>query len=53
MTHGLVKKSGVFRTRPVGVVESKGCILHFGDVAVVYPGFSDGTTRVKPVKCTF
>ncbi len=30
MMRGLVEESGMFRTRPVGVVDSKGNILHFG-----------------------
>ena len=30
MTRGLVEESGVFRTRPVGVVDGEGHVLHFG-----------------------
>lgn len=30
MTRGLVEESGIFRTRPVGVVDSHGNILHVG-----------------------
>lgn len=30
MTRGLVEESGIFRTRPVGVVDSEGRVLHFG-----------------------
>ena len=30
MTRGLVEESGMFRTRPVGVVDSEGHVLHFG-----------------------
>ena len=30
MTRGLVEESGAFRTRPVGVVDSEGHVLHFG-----------------------
>ena len=30
MTRGLVEESGMFRTRPVGVVDSEGRVLHFG-----------------------
>ena len=30
MTRGLMEESGVFRTRPVGVVDSEGHVLHFG-----------------------
>ena len=30
MTRGLVEESGVFRTRPVGVVDSEEHVLHFG-----------------------
>ena len=37
MTRGLVEKSGVFRTRPVGVVDSKGHVLHFGTLPQYVP----------------
>lgn len=30
MTRGLVEESGMFRTRPVGVVDREGRVLHFG-----------------------
>ena len=30
MTRGLVEKSGVFRSRPEGVVDNEGNVLHFG-----------------------
>ena len=30
MTRGLVKESGIFRSRPVGVVDQKGNLLHLG-----------------------
>ena len=30
MTRGLVEESGMFRTRPVGVVDQEGHVLHFG-----------------------
>ena len=30
MTCGLVEESGIFRTRPVGVVDQEGHVLHFG-----------------------
>ena len=30
MTRGLVDESGMFRTRPVGVVDQEGHVLHFG-----------------------
>lgn len=30
MTRGLVEESGVFRSRPVGVVDQEGHVLHFG-----------------------
>lgn len=38
MTHGLLDESGVFRTRPVGVVDSEGRILHFGTLPQYVPG---------------
>lgn len=37
MTRGLVEESGVFRTRPVGVVDSKGQGLHFGTLPQYVP----------------
>lgn len=38
MTRGLVEESGVFRTRPVGVVDQGGHILHFGTLPQYVPG---------------
>ena len=37
MTQGLVEESGVFRTRPVGVVDSEGHVLHFGTLPQYVP----------------
>ena len=37
MTRGLVEESGVFRTRPVGVVDSEGHVLHFGTLPQSVP----------------
>lgn len=37
MTRGLVEESGVFRTRPVGVVDQKGQILHFDTLPQYVP----------------
>ena len=37
MTRGLVEESGVFRTRPVGVVDSEGHVLHFGTLPQYVP----------------
>lgn len=37
MTRGLVEGSGVFRTRPVGVVDSEGHVLHFGTLPQYVP----------------
>lgn len=37
MTHGLVEESGVFRSRPVGVVDQEGHILHFGTLPQYIP----------------
>lgn len=37
MTRGLVEESGMFRTRPVGVVDQKGQILHFGTLPQYVP----------------
>ena len=38
MTRGLVEESGVFRSRPVGVVDQQGNILHFGTLPPYVPG---------------
>ncbi|MEG2137740.1 MAG: Fic family protein [Oscillospiraceae bacterium] len=37
MTRGLVEESGVFRTRPVGVVDQEGNVLHFGTLPQYVP----------------
>lgn len=37
MTRGLVEESGVFRTRPVGVVDQEGHVLHFGTLPQYVP----------------
>lgn len=37
ITRGLVEESGVFRTRPVGVVDSEGHVLHFGTLPQYVP----------------
>lgn len=37
MMRGLVEESGVFRTRPVGVVNAEGHILHFGTLPQYVP----------------
>lgn len=37
MTRGLVAESGMFRTRPVGVVDQEGRILHFGTLPQYVP----------------
>lgn len=37
MTRGLVEESGMFRTHPVGVVDSEGHILHFGTLPQYVP----------------
>lgn len=38
MTRGLVEESGVFRSRPVGVVDQEGHVLHFGTLPPYVPG---------------
>ena len=38
MTRGLVDESGSFRSRPVGVVDKQGNILHFGTLPDYVPG---------------
>lgn len=37
LTRGLVEESGIFRTRPVGVVDQEGRILHFGTLPQYVP----------------
>lgn len=37
MTRGLVEESGMFRTRPVGVVDREGHVLHFGTLPQYVP----------------
>jgi len=37
MTQGLVEESGVFRSRPVGVVDQEGHVLHFGTLPQYVP----------------
>ena len=37
MTRGLVEESGTFRTRPVGVVDEEGRVLHFGTLPQYVP----------------
>ena len=37
MTRGLVEESGMFRTRPVGVVDNEGHVLHFGTLPQYVP----------------
>ena len=38
MTRGLIEESGVFRSRPVGVVDRQGHVLHFGTLPAYVPG---------------
>lgn len=40
MTRGLVEESGCFRSRPVGVVDQQGNILHFGTLPDYVPGLA-------------
>ncbi len=37
MTRGLVEESGVFRSRPVGVIDKEGHVLHFGTLPQYVP----------------
>ena len=37
MTRGLVDESGVFRSKPVGVVDQEGHVLHFGTLPQYVP----------------
>ena len=37
LTRGLVEESGMFRTRPVGVVDKEGQVLHFGTLPQYVP----------------
>ena len=38
MMRGLVEEAGEFRSRPVGIVDSEGNILHFGTLPAYVPG---------------
>lgn len=38
MTRGLVEESGCFRSKPVGVVDKQGNVLHFGTLPDYVPG---------------
>lgn len=40
LTRGLVEESGCFRSRPVGVVDKQGNILHFGTLPAYVPGLT-------------
>ncbi len=42
MTRALVEESGVFRSRPVGVVDQGGNVLHFGTLPQYVPGLVAG-----------
>ena len=37
MTQGLVDEAGMFRTRPVGIVDNEGHVLHFGTLPQYVP----------------
>ena len=37
LTRGLVEESGMFRTRPVGIVDQEGNVLHFGTLPQYVP----------------
>lgn len=38
MMRGLIEEAGVFRSRPVGVVDSQGRVVHFGTLPQYVPG---------------
>ena len=38
MMYGLIEEAGVFRSRPVGVVDSQGRVVHFGTLPQYVPG---------------
>ena len=40
LTRGLVEESGCFRSRPVGVVDKQGNVLHFGTLSDYVPGLA-------------
>ena len=53
MTRGLVDESGVFRSKPVGVVDQEGHVLHFG-AAAVCSQFSHGTAGLgQEQRCAY
>lgn len=41
MMQGLVREAGEFRTRPVGVVDNKGNVLHFGTLPQYVPSLME------------
>lgn len=41
MMQGLVREAGEFRSRPVGVVDSKGTVLHFGTLPQYVPSLME------------
>lgn len=41
LTRGLEDESGMFRTRPVGVADNRGNIIHFGTLPQFVPGLVD------------
>lgn len=52
MTRGLVEESGMFRTRPVGVVDSEGRILYFGTLPDLCSGNGAGAFSMDAGKRT-
>ena len=52
LTRGLVEESGMFRTRPVGVVDNEGQVLHFGTLPQYVPIWSWSCWNgSRPVTC--
>ena len=45
MMQGLVREAGEFRSRPVGVVDSKGNVLHFGTLPQYVPSLMEELIR--------
>lgn len=45
LTRGLIEESGVFRSRPVGVVDRDGNVLHFGTLPAYVPDLTEKLLR--------
>ena len=53
MTRGLVDESGIFRTRPVGVVDQEGHVLHFGTLPQYVPALVMELLGWTKIRCAY